>query len=437
MKIGFVSLGCSKNLVDTEFMMGSLIQAGHQIVNHTDDADAVIVNTCGFINDAKEEAIFEILQIGSQKKSSRAKILIATGCLTQRYAKELWDEIPELDAILGVTDQERIAEIVERCANGERILIVENWPTQYNVSGSRILSTPPGWAYLKIAEGCSNHCSYCAIPGIRGPLRSRPESGLVEEAYWLAGQGVKELIVIAQDTTAYGSDLPDSNLVNFLAALIKVPDIEWIRLMYAYPSAITDDLLEIMSNSKVLPYLDIPIQHASSPILQRMGRRYNNEELFSIIDRLRSRIQNITLRTTLMTGFPGENQQDHQRNIELLRKIGFDWAGVFTYSHEDGTAAAKYSDDVDAHTKQARADELMVIQQEITSRINQARVGLKIPVLVENQIRPQSYLCRAWFQAPEVDGICIIESEKQLKIGSFVDVKLTHAEGYDMIGIAD
>lgn len=433
MKIGFISLGCSKNLVDTEFMIGRLMRGGHQIVNRTEEADAVIINTCGFIHEARKEAIHEILTNAALKEHSGLKVIIAAGCLTQRYPQELWDEIPELDAVLGVTDQDRICEIIDRCAGGERVMAVNQWPSTYTGPGIRLLTTPPGWAYLKIAEGCSNRCSYCAIPGIRGPLRSRPVHELITEAEWLADQGIKELVIIAQDTTAYGDDLADEDLTSLMGLLNDIPKLKWIRLMYAYPSSISEGLIEMMQGSKLLPYIDLPIQHYSDHILQRMGRRYTSNQIRSLLDRIRKKMPEIVLRTTLMTGFPGEGINDHKKNVELIKTENFDWVGVFAYSEEEGTSAARLHDDVDIEIKRSRVEEIMLLQQAVTRQKNQLRLGKEFHVLIERKIGHKMYAGRSWFQAPEVDGACLLESDITISPGDWVRARPERIEGYDLV----
>jgi ribosomal protein S12 methylthiotransferase len=435
MKVGFISLGCSKNLVDTEHMMGILINEGHEIVNAPDRADAVVVNTCGFITDAKKEAISNILEMGMLKEQGKFRILVAAGCLAQRYPEELLQEIPELDAVVGVKDYLRLSDILKQCEGGERPVAVGEWPDEYSHHVKRLVSTPPGWAYLKIAEGCNNRCTYCAIPGIRGPLRSRPSGELVEEARALAADGVKELILVAQDSTAYGRDLAQGEcLESLIEKLSKVDGVEWIRIMYAYPSRDPRELLNVLHKEKVVPYLDIPLQHGSDRILRLMGRRYDHQVINSLVNALKTSIPDLVLRTTLMTGFPGETEEDHFRNIELLRQLEFDWAGVFAYSKEYGTMASQLSPEVPAEVSLERRGQLMEIQQHITLKKNRQRVGSHAKVLIDREMTPGNYRGRTVFQAPEVDGSVLIRADHSLKTGDFVQVILTRTYGYDLLG---
>ncbi|NLW44669.1 MAG: 30S ribosomal protein S12 methylthiotransferase RimO [Syntrophomonadaceae bacterium] len=435
MKVGFISLGCSKNLVDTEHMMGALKAAGHEIVNNPELADAVVVNTCGFIDEAKKEAIDTIVEMGLLKELGKFRILLATGCLAQRYPDELLRELPELDAVVGVKDYLRLPEILDACMAGERQKAVSGWPENYTLQTGRVISTPPGWAYLKIAEGCNNRCSYCAIPGIRGPLRSRPRAELIKEARDLAEAGVKELVLVAQDTTAYGRDLvPGESLRGLVEKLGEIEGIEWIRVMYLYPSGNAEEILSVLKLKKVVPYLDIPLQHGSDRILKLMGRRYNRRVVFDLIEKLRAEITGLALRTTLMTGFPGESEDDHRENMELLEQLQFDWAGVFAYSKEDGTVAGRMEPEVLPEVAHERRRQLLELQQRISQKKNRQRVGQQASVLVESRISPDSYRGRAYFQAPEVDGAVLIKANRSLQTGSFVTVSFYRAYGYDLIG---
>ncbi len=435
MKVGFISLGCSKNLVDTEHMMGTLVKEGHEIVNRPDQADAVVINTCGFITDAKKEAISTIVEMGLLKEQGKFRFLIAAGCLAQRYPEELLQEMPELDAVIGVKDYLQLPDILKQCEAGERPMVVGAWPKEYSHQVQRLVSTPPGWAYLKIAEGCNNRCTYCAIPGIRGPLRSRPSGELVEEARTLAADGVKELILVAQDSTAYGQDLGlGESLETLVNKLSKVAGLEWIRIMYAYPTQDTRELFTVLQNSKVVPYLDIPLQHGSDRILHLMGRRYDREGIYNMINNLRTRVPNLVLRTTLLTGFPGETEADHRKNMELLQQLEFDWAGVFAYSKEDGTVAGQLSPEVPPEVAFERRGQLMEIQQHITQKKNRQRVGSHAQVLIDREVTPGNYRGRAYFQAPDVDGSVLIKTEQLLTTGDFVQVILTRTYGYDLLG---
>ncbi|MGE5371088.1 MAG: 30S ribosomal protein S12 methylthiotransferase RimO [Solirubrobacterales bacterium] len=434
MKIGFISLGCSKNLVDTEWMMGSLKGSGHVVVNRERDADVIVINTCGFIGDAREEAIDTILETARWKDKGALRVLIAAGCLVQNHANELMTEIPELDGVIGVHAIDRLVSVIDRCLAGNRVREVpDDGPLPYSSPGERLIATGAGWAYLKIAEGCSNRCTYCAIPGIRGGLRSRGIEEITEEAAQLAENGVRELIVIAQDTTAYGTDLGMTDgLAALLSRLNRIDALAWIRVMYVYPASITPAILDALTLSKVVPYLDIPVQHASEAVLRKMGRRYSGEELRRIIAQLRERIPGLTLRTTLMTGFPGETEADHQENVALLDEIRFDWAGVFSYSPEPGTPAAALPGPVSDAVKQNRLDQLMMLQKSITADINRSRIGTTHWVLVESPAGADTEEARAWFQAPEVDGHIRLTGARQFPPGSLIQARITAAADYDL-----
>lgn len=437
MNIAFISLGCSKNRVDTENMMADLQSRGHRIVNRLKQADAVVVNTCGFILEAKQETIESILETAELKKSGRLKLLIATGCLSQRYGPELFKELPEVDGFLGVGDIHRLPEVIDRCARGERVLDLPTIPSFYMESGQRLLTTPPGLAYLKITEGCDNRCNYCAIPLIRGPLRSRPVEDLAAESERLAAKGVKEIVLIGQDITVYGTDLDRAanNIWKLVERLDSIEGIQWIRLMYAHPLRVDQDFVRCFEIPKVVPYLDMPVQHASSRILQRMGRGYDRRHIEKTVEFLRKRVPGIALRTTLMTGFPGESKSDHRENISLLKELAFDWVGVFTYSREEGTPAAKMKNSVSTQTKEDRREELMALQREITFAKNKDRVGHSCTVLIEKRLKPGLYKGHAEFQAPEVDGyIKVHTGGQELKRGEFCRVKLVKSAGYDMVG---
>ncbi|MGE5397923.1 MAG: 30S ribosomal protein S12 methylthiotransferase RimO [Chitinophagales bacterium] len=435
MRVGFVSLGCSKNRVDTEHMMGLLLEAGHSIVNKRGMADAIIVNTCGFIGDAKKEAIDTIIEMGLLKKRGKIRILVATGCLAQRYPDDLIRELPELDAVIGVSEWSSLPQILDKCAKGERVLKVAPWPKEYSVSSPRLISTDPGIAYLKISEGCNNRCSYCAIPLIRGPVRSRPLDELVEEAYRLANDGIRELVLVAQDLTSYGNDLRyREGLETLVSELNRIPGIEWIRLMYAHPRGINDSFLRLFQFPRVVPYLDLPIQHGSNRILNNMRRKYQSKDVYDLVAQLRETVPKIILRTTFMTGYPGETIDDHKQTVLMLRDLEFDWVGFFQYSEEDGTMAAEQNDNVSARLKSDRCQELMAVQQEITFRKNKHRIGLLVPVLIEAQSGEKAYKGRAWFQAPEVDGVVYVRSQVVLKSGQIFNVRITETDEYDLTG---
>ncbi|MDD3272390.1 MAG: 30S ribosomal protein S12 methylthiotransferase RimO [Syntrophomonadaceae bacterium] len=437
MDIGFISLGCSKNRVDTEIMMALLSSAGHKIVNSVERADVVIINTCGFIGEAKEESINTILETAELKAGGILQYLVATGCLSQRYGKELFDEMPELDAVIGISYFVAINDILTELENGDRILKVGPPPDTFIEKGPRIISTPPGSAYLKIVEGCNNHCSYCAIPSIKGKLRSRPLAELVKEAHILAGQGIKELVVIAQDTANYGYDLQGKYLLPQLLKELqdKVDGIDWIRLLYLHPAHINDDIINsIASLSKVIPYLDIPIQHVSSKILKMMNRKHERNYLEALIDKLKTEIDDLVLRTTVMLGFPGEEEADFEELYHFIEKVEFDWLGAFTYNCEEGTAAAGLPHQIEEAVKKNRLDTILELQQKISRKKNIARINSSEKILVSGQLSSNLYIGRAYFQAPEVDGITLIKSSSKLPRGEFTQVRFAGVRNYDMIG---
>lgn len=436
MNIGFISLGCSKNRVDTEIMMALLNRAGHKIVNSVERADVVIINTCGFIEEAREESINTILETAKLKAGGILKYLVATGCLSQRYGKELFDEMPELDAVVGISSCTAINDILTDLQKGKRILKAGPPPETFVEKGPRILSTPPGSAYLKIVEGCNNRCSYCAIPSIRGNLRSRPIDELVEEARILAGQGIKELVLIAQDTANYGYDLQGKYLLSqLLKELQDEVDVDWIRLLYLHPAHINDDIINsIASLDKVIPYLDIPIQHISDKILKMMNRKHNRRYLETLIDKLKDEIEGLVLRTTVMLGFPGEEETDFEELYNFIEKVKFDWVGAFTFNPEEGTAAADLPHQIEETVKKNRLDAILKLQQKITRKKNIARINNSEEILVSGQISSNLYIGRAYFQAPEVDGITLIKSSSKLPRGKFTRVRLAGVRNYDMIG---
>jgi ribosomal protein S12 methylthiotransferase len=434
--IGFISLGCSKNRVDTEVMMGALKKAGHKIVNSLERADLVIVNTCGFITPAKEESIEAIIETAELKKKGSLQFLIAAGCLSQRYGRELLLEIPELDGVFGISSLSSIAGVVNRIAQGERVCFTEATPTEYFEKGHRILTTPPGSAYLKISEGCNNSCSYCVIPSIRGKLRSRQINELLNEAAQLLKMGIKELVLVAQDTSAYGHDIsPQSALPTLLRELSKLDGLEWIRLMYLHPLYLSDDIIDVVAGeSKVLPYLDIPIQHASSKILKLMHRRHDNRHLRMMINKLRTRIPNLTLRTTVMLGFPGEEEKDFAELYEFVAKSQFDWLGAFSFVPEEGSKAALLPNQIEDEIKAERRDKILRLQQKITRQKNLARINSQEKVLISSQLSKNLFVGRTYFQAPEVDGLTLVKTDFKLTKGDFVDVQLVGVRNYDMIG---
>lgn len=434
------SLGCDKNLVDTEKMLGLLEQEGYRFTDDESQADVILVNTCCFIGDAKEESVNTILEMARFKETGSARALIVTGCLAQRYQKEILEEIPEVDAVLGTTSWEEIVPVVKELLEEKKETHVTCFHSLDELSGTgkpRILTTGGHYAYLKIAEGCDKRCTYCIIPYLRGPYRSVPMEDLVREAEELARQGVKELILVAQETTLYGVDLyGKKSLPQLLERLAQIPGIYWIRIQYCYPEEITDELIEtIRSQEKVCHYLDIPIQHASDSILKRMGRRTNQEQLRRMVEKLRERIPDIVLRTTLISGFPGETEEDHETLMEFVDQMEFDRLGVFPYSAEEDTPAFSFPDQIPQEIKEKRRDEIMELQQEIAFEKSEAMVGRVLTVLIEGKVVDEpAYVGRTYMDAPGVDGLIFVNTGEELMSGDFVRVKVTGAADYDLIG---
>ncbi len=437
MKIVFISLGCDKNLVDTEMMLGMLSEKGYSFTDDEDDADIAVVNTCCFINDAKEESINSLIALGEKKKTGKLKGLIATGCLAQRYAKEIREEIPEVDAVVGTNAFDRIAEAVEEVAIKKRPDLMKDINEAPVFGKKRLITTGGHYAYLKIAEGCDKHCTYCIIPKVRGNYRSVPMETLIQEAKGLAESGVKELILVAQETTIYGVDLyGEKKLPGLLKELCKIPGIYWIRILYCYPEEITGELISVIKEEKkICHYLDIPIQHASDPVLKRMGRKTSNEDLRNIIGLLRKEIPDICLRTTLIAGFPGESAKDHETVMEFVDEMEFDRLGVFTYSAEENTPAAEFPDQIEEKQKEEWQAELMELQQEIAFDKAADMIGREIYVLVEGRVADENaYVGRTYKDAPGVDGLIFINTDEELISGDFVKVKITGSYEYDLIG---
>ncbi|WP_167956692.1 30S ribosomal protein S12 methylthiotransferase RimO [Anaerosporobacter faecicola] len=435
MHILFISLGCDKNLVDSEVMLGLINQKGYIITNDENEADIIVVNTCCFINDAKEESITTILEMAELKKTANLKALIVTGCLAQRYKKEIQDEIPEVDAVVGTSSYENIVKVIEEALEGKTTEVFEDIDVSPEVDSKRVLTTGGYYSYLKIAEGCDKHCTYCIIPKIRGKFRSVPMERLLAEAKNLAEQGVKELMLVAQETTLYGVDLyGEKSLHKLLRELCKIEGIEWIRILYCYPEEITDDLIQVMKEEeKICNYLDMPIQHASDAILKRMGRRTNRQELIDIVTKLRREIPDIALRTTLITGFPGETQEDHEQLLEFVDQMEFDRLGVFTYSPEEDTPAANMEDQIDEEIKVARKDELMSLQQEIAFDHAENMVGRELRVMIEGRLPEDNvYIGRTYMDAPNIDGYIFVNADQPFISGDFVTVKVTGAKDYDL-----
>ena len=437
MTILFISLGCDKNLVDSEVMLGLLDKKGYQIVDSEEDADIIVVNTCCFIHDAKEESIQTILEMAEYKKEGKLKDLIVTGCLAQRYQQEIIDEIPEVDAVLGTTSYDHIVEAVEEALAGNGHVVLEDVDALPDVKEKRLVTTGGHYAYMKIAEGCDKHCTYCIIPKLRGNYRSVPMEKLLAEAKDLADQGVKELILVAQETTVYGKDLyGEKSLHKLLRELCKISGIQWIRILYCYPEEIYDELIQtIKEENKVCHYLDLPIQHASDAVLKRMGRRTSKAQLVEIIEKLRKEIPDISLRTTLITGFPGETQEQHEELKDFVDEMEFDRLGVFTYSPEEDTPAATMADQIPEEVKEDRQAELMELQQEIAFDLAEDMVGREVLVMIEGKVADENaYVGRTYKDAPNVDGLIFINTDEELMSGDFARVRVTGALEYDLIG---
>ena len=437
MKILFISLGCDKNLVDSEVMLGMLTSKGYEITDDENEADVVVVNTCCFIGDAKEESIHNILEMAGLRKAGDIKALIVTGCLAQRYKEEVQTEIPEVDAIIGTTAIDAIVETLEDVLAGQGHNHIEDINRTPVYDKSRIVTTGGHYAYLKIAEGCDKRCSYCIIPKVRGNYRSIPMESLLAEARKLVEFGAKELILVAQETTLYGKDLyGEKSLPRLLHELCKIDGLYWIRILYCYPEEITDELIEtIRTEEKVCHYLDIPIQHASDNILKRMGRRTNQAELRDMIARLRERIPDICLRTTLITGFPGETQEDHEELMAFVDEMEFDRLGVFTYSAEEDTPAAEFEDQIEEEIKKDRQAEIMELQQEIAFEKAENAVGRTVLAMIEGRLPDENaYAARTYMDAPNVDGLVFVQTSRELMTGDFVKVKITGSYEYDLIG---
>ena len=436
-KIGMISLGCPKNQVDAEHMLALMDAEGWEIVDYVDGCDVVIVNTCGFIDDAKKEAIENILDMVELKKEGVISKIIVTGCLAQRYKDEIVKEIPEVDAVIGIGANGDIIKTVEEVMSG--VDTIEKYPPQCELplEGQRILTTPQYWAYLKIGEGCSNRCTYCTIPSIRGNMRSRSMENVIDEAKQLAESGVKELILIAQDTTSYGLDLyGELKLPELLNELCKIDSIEWIRLLYCYPDRITDELIETMKNQeKVVNYIDLPLQHADDKILKAMNRRGDQALIRNVISKLRTEIPDVVIRTTFIVGFPGEGEEEFETLAEFVNEIEFDRLGVFTFSPQEGTPAFDMEDQVDEDIKTRRGEVIMQDQYSIMEEKNNEKIGKTYKVVVEDYDGySDSYTGRTYMDAPEIDGLVKFTSHKDLDIGDFVDVEIFDVEDYDLIG---
>ncbi|MFQ9933862.1 MAG: 30S ribosomal protein S12 methylthiotransferase RimO [Lachnospiraceae bacterium] len=437
MKILFISLGCDKNLVDTEEMLGILRSEGYEFTDDEQDADIIVVNTCCFINDAKEESINTICEMAECKKHYNCKVLIVTGCLAQRYKEEIIKEIPEVDGILGTSSYDEIVRIINDAMDGKKSAEFKDLNRLPEVYTDRIITTGGYYAYLKIAEGCDKNCTYCIIPKIRGHYRSIPMERLAEQGEKLAEAGVKELILVAQETTLYGRDLyGEKSLHKLLERLCRIEGIKFIRILYCYPEEIYDELIDtIKREKKVCHYLDMPIQHCNDEILRRMGRRTNKEQLKGIVKKLRSEIPDIILRTTLISGFPGETREAHRELLEFVDEMEFDRLGVFPYSPEENTPAAEFTNQVDEQTKEDRKNEIMELQQEIAFEKSENVIGRELIAMIEGKVADENaYVGRTYMDAPGVDGYVFVNSDEELMTGDMVKVKITAASDYDLIG---
>ena len=437
MNIFFVSLGCDKNLVDSEVMLGLLAKAGYEFTDDETQADIIIINSCCFIKDAKEESIETIFEMARYKEEGRLKALVVTGCLAQRYKQEIIDEIPEVDVVLGTTSYDKIVEAVEEALEGKSEVELADINALPLPETKRLVTTGGHYAYLKIAEGCDKHCTYCIIPKVRGNYRSVPMERLIKEAQELADQGVKELILVAQETTVYGQDIyGEKSLHKLLKELCQIKGIRWIRLLYCYPEEIDDKLIaSIKRNEKVCHYLDLPIQHADDMILKRMGRRTSQADLRSIVTKLRTDIPDIALRTTLICGFPGETEKEHESLMYFINEMEFDRLGAFTYSPEEDTPAAAFDDQVDEEQKKQWQQEVMELQEEVIIDANERMIGRELYCMIEGQVSGENtYVGRTYRDAPDIDGYIFIDTYETLMSGDFVKVRVTGAYEYDLIG---
>ena len=433
-KVGMISLGCPKNQVDGEALLAKLAQAGYQIVNEIENSDVMIVNTCGFIEDAKREAIDTILEVAQYKEAGLISAIVVTGCLAERYQDEILKEMPEVDAVIGIGANSDIVKVCDKALCGIK---TSNFPNKcyLPLDGERMLSTPSHWAYLKIAEGCDNRCAYCAIPGIRGDFRSRTIESVVDEAKSLVNRGVKEIILVAQDTTKYGQDLyGEYSLDKLLKELVKIDGLEWIRLFYCYPQRITDSLIDVIANEdKVCKYIDIPLQHSDATVLKNMNRVGDGKDYRVLLNKMREAIPGLALRTTFMVGFPGETDEQFENLCEFVKDMKFDKMGCFTFSPEEDTPAFDMKNQIDEDVKKRRQEVLMNAQFFITEASNKGRVGNVYKVIVDS-FADGKYTGRSYMDSPEIDSGIIFTSNKELNIGDFVDVKITDFDGYDLIG---
>ncbi|NLJ90489.1 MAG: 30S ribosomal protein S12 methylthiotransferase RimO [Clostridiales bacterium] len=448
MKILYISLGCDKNLVDSEVMLALIKNRGFELTDDEYEAELIIINTCTFINDAKEESINTILEMAQYKEIGKLKGLIVTGCLAQRYKDEIFEEMPEVDAIVGTSSYDQINSVIDEVLEGNKSIKMEDLKKLSDTSIGRVNTTGGYYSYLKIAEGCDKHCTYCIIPKVRGNYRSVEIEKLIKEAKDLVSNGVRELVLVAQETTLYGVDIyGEKSLPKLLKELCKIEGLEWIRILYAYPEEITDELIQVMKEEdKICNYIDMPIQHASDNILRKMGRRTNKQELIDIINKLRTNIPDIAIRTTLISGFPGETETDHEELLNFVEEMKFDRLGVFTYSKEEDTPAAIMQDQIDEELKEQRRDEIMLLQQDIAFEHGEAMIGRKLRVIIEGKLPDDEaldysgdevksiYIARTYKDAPGVDGYIFVPSSSELMSGDFIDVEVTGAQDYDLIG---
>ena len=437
MKIMFISLGCDKNLVDSEVMLGLLRDRGHMLTNDENEAEVMVINTCSFIHDAREESVETILEMAKLKENGKCRLLIVGGCLAEKYKDEIFKEIPEVDAVLGTTAYDRICQVIDEATEGKRPMAFESIDRLPKGHVRRVITTGGYFSYLKIAEGCDKHCTYCIIPKLRGSYRSVPLEDILTDARELAAAGVKELNIVAQETTMWGKDIyGEKRFPMLLKKLCQVEGIEWIRILYCYPEEITDELIQVMAEEpKICHYLDLPIQHGSDAILKRMGRRTSRKELEEIIGKLRTAMPDIALRTTLITGFPGETEKDHEELMDFVEKMDFDRLGVFTYSPEEGTPAQKMEGQIPEEQKEERRDDLMALQQGISEENSRKMIGRTLQVLVEGRIPEEDvYVGRTYRDAPDVDGYIFLKAEEELMSGDMVTARVTGADAYDLTG---
>jgi len=439
-KISFISLGCDKNLVDSEAMLGLLDRGGFVITDDEALADVIIVNTCGFIRDATEEGIENVMLAGEYKKTGKCRALIVTGCMAQRYADEIFSEMPEVDAVVGTGDFARIGQIIEETLGGKKVRAVTDINNMINeeLFENRMLSAPSHYAYLKIAEGCDSHCTYCIIPYLRGKYRSRKIESLVREAAGLCAKGIKEIILVAQDTARYGIDIYGKyELANLLGELSKIDDLEWIRILYCYPESLTDELITgIRDNPKVCNYLDIPMQNGDDEVLKKMGRKMKTKDLKALIDKLRTEIPDMVIRTTFIAGFPGESEENFENTMDFIRDMKFDKLGVFAYSAEDGTPAAKYAGQIDEEVKAERKERLLDMQKGISAGLLAEKVGKTYEVMIDGRLPEENVYCaRTFGDTIDIDGMVFFESDEDIMAGEMRKVRITKASDYDLTGV--